>query len=153
MILGDDVTAERGLIIEAFSEYAGETFSPKIVIGDRVSFGYNCHIGCINRVTIGNDVLIASRVFISDHSHGTGHASELGTTPVRRRLHSKGGVTIGSRVWVGEGVCILAGVSVGDNAIIGANSVVTRDVPANSVVAGAPARLLRMMNAHAPEAS
>jgi acetyltransferase-like isoleucine patch superfamily enzyme len=51
---------------------------------------------------------------------------------------------VGNNVWIGYGACILRGVTVGDNAVIGANSVVTRDVPANAVVGGVPARLIRM---------
>jgi acetyltransferase-like isoleucine patch superfamily enzyme len=51
---------------------------------------------------------------------------------------------VGNNVWIGYGACILRGVTVGDNAVIGTNAVVTRDVPANAVVAGVPARLLRM---------
>lgn len=151
MTIGQSVTAEPGLIIEAFPHVAGGSAVPRISIGDRVSFGYHCHVGCIREVTIGDDVLVASRVFIADHSHGSGASADLGLAPVRRPLYSKGAVRIGSRVWIGEGVCILAGVSIGDDAIIGANSVVTRDVPAQAIFAGAPARLIRAMNEKASE--
>jgi acetyltransferase-like isoleucine patch superfamily enzyme len=144
--LGSAVTAEPGLILEAFLAFQGQTFQPHISIGNRVSFGYHCHVGCIAEVTIGDDVLIASRVFISDHSHGTAQDTELSLSPARRPLVSKGPVRIGARVWIGEGVCILTGVTIGDNAIIGANSVVTRDVPPNTVYAGAPARLLKHLD-------
>jgi len=151
MTLGSAVTAEPGLILEAFSSFQGGTFRPRIVIGDRVSFGYHCHVGCIDEVNIGNDVLIASRVFISDHSHGGAQASDLSLPPARRPLVSKGPVRIGSRVWIGEGVCILSGVTIGDNSIIGANSVVTHDVPPNTVYAGAPARLLKQLDKQSVE--
>ncbi len=151
MTLGSAVTAEPGLVMEAFVVFQGETFRPRIVIGDRVSFGYHCHVGCIDEVNIGNDVLIASRVFISDHSHGGAQASDLSLPPARRPLVSKGPVRIGSRVWIGEGVCILSGVTIGDNSIIGANSVVTHDVPPNTVYAGAPARLLKQLDKQSVE--
>lgn len=143
--IGSSVTAEPGLVIEAHTAFAGDSFNPRITIGDRVSFGYHCHVGCINEVTIGNDVLIASRVFISDHSHGRGHGQDLNTPPARRRLFSKGPIRIGCNVWIGEGVSILPGVTIGNNSIVGANSVVTHDIPENSVFAGTPARLIRRL--------
>lgn len=143
--LGQSVTAETGLIIEAFDEFAGARYTPRITIGDRVSFGYHCHVGCIDEVSIGNDVLIASRVFIADHAHGDTVSLDPAIAPAKRRLHSKGPVRIGSGVWIGEGVVILSGVTIGDHAIIGANSVVTRDVPECAVVAGAPAKLIKHM--------
>lgn len=143
--LGRSVRAEPGLIIEAFTEFAGARYTPRITIGDRVSFGYHCHVGCIDEVSIGNDVLIAGRVFIADHAHGDTHSFDPAIAPAKRPLHSKGPVRIGSGVWIGEGVVILSGVTIGDHAIIGANSVVTRDVPECAVVAGAPARLIKHM--------
>lgn len=143
MKIGNSVSAEPGLIIEAFSTYAGESFNPKITIGDRVSFGYNCHVGCINEVTIGDDVLIASRVFITDHSHGRTEDFYLAVPPAKRSLFSKGAVRIGSNVWIGEGVSIMPGVTIGNNSVIGANSVVTHNVPDNCVFAGVPARFIK----------
>ena len=101
--LGQSVVAETGLIIEAFCEFAGERYAPRITIGDRVSFGYHCHVGCIDEVSIGNDVLIASRVFIADHAHGDTNSLDSAVPPAKRRLHSKGPVRIGSGVWIGEG--------------------------------------------------
>lgn len=138
--LGNSVTSLPGLILEAFDFYAGARFAPKILIGERVSMGYNCHIGCIQQVTIGDDTLIASHVFVSDHSHGDLSASSNVLAPRDRPLMSRGPVHIGSRVWIGEGVCVLSGVHIGDGAVIGANAVVTKDVPPNTVVAGIPAK-------------
>lgn len=151
--IGSSVTAEPGLVIEAFSEFAGDSFNPRITIGDRASFGYHCHVGCINEVAIGNDVLIASRVFISDHSHGSSHDLDLDIPPARRRLFSKGAIRIGCNVWIGEGVSILPGVTIGNNSIVGANSVVTHDVPENSVFAGTPARLIKRLDKRGSAAS
>jgi acetyltransferase-like isoleucine patch superfamily enzyme len=71
-----------------------------------------------------------------------------GVVEVERPIRVQGiymrDVEVGSNVWIGYGACILRGVRVGDNAIVGANSVVTKDVPANAVVAGSPARIIRM---------
>ena len=140
MCLGDGITSQPGMILEAFDFYSGVRFSPRVIIGKNVSFGYHCHIGCVNEVVIGEDTLIASHVFISDHSHGdSSEESKLGA-PVERPLVSSGPTRIGSCVWIGEGVCVLSGVTIGDGAVIGANAVVTRDVPPGAIFAGIPAK-------------
>jgi lipopolysaccharide O-acetyltransferase len=90
--------------------------------------------------------MIASRVFITDHSHGVYDrpdvASRPEVIPVDRPIVARP-VRIGRNVWIGEQVCILPGVTIGDGAIVGANSVVTRDVPPRAIVAGNPARIFR----------
>ena len=124
-----------------------QNFHSEIVIGNNVTVAAYCHIGCINKVTIEDEVLIAGKVFISDHFHGMIEAQSLSKPPVMRDLFSKGPVHIGKRVWIGEGVCIMPGVTIGENSIIGANSVVTKDIPANRVAAGVPARVIELLNA------
>ena len=97
------------------------------------------HIGCIDEVRIGNNVLMASRIYISDHFHGNTSIETLKLAPLERPLISKGPVIIEDNVWIGEGVCIMPGVKVGRNAVIGANAVVTKDVPPYSIAVGIPA--------------
>jgi acetyltransferase-like isoleucine patch superfamily enzyme len=145
IVLGDNFSALSCLRIETFNEYHGQSFTPQLVIGNNVSFNNDCHIGCIDRVEIGNNVLGASRIYISDHYHGNLSADDLAAVPNRRPLSSKGPVIIKDNVWIGEGVAILPNVTIGENAIIGANSVVNRDVPANAIVAGVPARVIRYL--------
>lgn len=122
---------------------------PLLVIGNNVEINDHVHIAAIERIDIGDDVLIASRVFISDHNHGNYQTSDTqsspDTPPKARPLVSKP-VCIGNRVWIGEQVCILPGITIGNGAIVGAGSVVTRDVPANTIVAGNPARVIRTFN-------
>jgi len=134
-----------GLRIEAIDCHLGKKFSPAITIGDRVSINYDCHIGCVNEITIGNDVLLASRVYVSDHSHGATNYSDIDLSPSERLVHSKGPVIIEDGVWIGEGACILPGVRIGRHAIVGANAVVTRDVAPYTIVAGIPAQAIRTM--------
>lgn len=143
--IGDNFTSLYNLRIEAWDFYQNVSFNPEIIIGNNVSFNSDVHIGCIDRVLIGNDVLIASKVYISDHSHGAINSSELSIPPVSRELYSKGPVIIKDKVWIGENVSILPGVTVGEAAIIGANSVVTKDVPARAIVAGNPAKILKQL--------
>jgi lipopolysaccharide O-acetyltransferase len=121
----------------------------QIVFGDRVQLNDYVHIGAIEKISIGNDVLIASRVFISDHNHGCYSGEALHSSPeelpAQRVLVAKP-VSIGNRVWIGENVNILSGVSIGDGAIIGAGSVVTSDVNADTIVAGNPARVVKVFD-------
>ena len=145
MTLRKAFTAMNNLRIEAIDNWAGERFNPDIIIGDNVVFNTDCHIGCINKVYIGNNVLLASRIYISDHSHGTIDEDSLRLPPVKRPLYSKGPVIIKDNVWIGEGVSILPNITIGENAIIGANAVVTKDVPANAIVAGNPARIIKQL--------
>lgn len=88
---------------------------------------------------------MASRIYISDHSHGNVSIEDLEHVPAMRPLYSKGPVIIEDNVWIGEGVCILPGVTIGENCIIGANSVVNKSFPKNSVIAGIPARLIKTL--------
>jgi acetyltransferase-like isoleucine patch superfamily enzyme len=133
------------LRLEAIEEFDGQNYEPSITIGSNVSINSDCHIGAINQIVIGNGVLIGSKVLITDHSHGRTNFDSLSEPPVKRMLFSKGPVLIEDNVWIGEGVAILPGVQIGRNAIIGANSVVVRDVPENAVVAGNPACVIRQM--------
>jgi len=145
IFVGKNFLALSVLRIETFEEYLGERFNPKVIIGNNVAFNNDCHIGCINRIEIGNNVLGASRIYITDHYHGRIEPEDLDVAPTQRKLFSKGPVIIGDNVWIGENVTILPGVTIGENAIIGANTVVSKDVPANAVAAGVPARVIRQL--------
>ena len=122
---------------------------PLIQIGDNCNLGRYNHITCCNRVTIGSGVLTGMFVLISDNAHGETHCRHveaLMTPPEMRKLISQGEVIIEDNVWVGDKVAILPGVKIGKGAIIGANAVVTKDVPAYAVAVGNPARVIRTMD-------
>ena len=112
----------------------------EVVIGPKTVLGQECTISAFQHVRIGEQCVIADRAMFIDFDHGSVEVER----PIRRQGIYKRDDDIGSNVWIGYGACILRGVRVGDNAIIGTNSVVTRDVPANAVVGGVPARILRM---------
>lgn len=143
--LGNNFAASVGLNIEAIDNYQGQVYTPEINIGDEVTCISNCRIRCINRIAIGNHVLIASNVLITDHFHGSITSEALRLPPEQRHLVSKGPIIIGDEVWIGENVCILPGVTIGRGSIIGAGAVVTRDVPAATVVGGVPAKYIRSL--------
>lgn len=142
--IGNEFHAGTHLRIEAISNHNSQAFHPSIEIGDNVSIEDFCHIGCIEKISIGSGTMIASRVYISDHSHGNISSADLDITPAKRPLFSKP-INIGKNVWLGEGCCIMPGVSLGSNVIVGANAVVTHSFPDNSVIAGVPARIIKQL--------
>jgi acetyltransferase-like isoleucine patch superfamily enzyme len=140
--IGQRFSACAGLRIEAWDRYGVNYYSPQIIIGDNVIVNFYVHIGAINNIVIGNDVLIGSHVLITDHSHGDLNPDVLTDTFINAPLVSKGPVIIDDNVWIGEGACIMPGVHIGKNAVIGANAVVTKDVLPGQVVGGVPAKPL-----------
>ncbi len=114
-----------------------------ITIGDRCVFGTDCHITAAKGIFIGIGLRTGKSVLISDNGHGDNHNKEhMKMMPDDRPLVCKGEIHIGDNVWIGEKAAVLSGVTVGDGAVIGANAVVTHDVPAYSVVAGCPAKII-----------
>ena len=116
-----------------------------VSIGAKTVLGQECTISSYQHVSIGRECVIADRVMMIDFDHGMVEVDR----PIRLQGIYKRDVRVGNNVWIGYGACILRGVTVGDNAVIGTSAVVTRDVPPNAVVAGVPARVLRMREAPA----
>lgn len=117
-----------------------------ISFGDNVEINDYVHIAAGQKIVIGNDVLIASKVFITDLNHGCYKGMDQdgpNSTPNSRKL-STSPVVISDNVWIGEGVCIMPGVTVGFGSIIGAHSVVTKDIPPNCIAVGSPARIIKI---------
>ncbi len=104
-----------------------------ITIGDNVQIGSSCHITAIKSVVIEDGCLIGKRVTITDNSHGRTDRDSLIIPPQKRELYSKGDVVIGRNVWIGDKATILPGVHIGENSIIGANSIVSSDLPSNCI--------------------
>jgi len=111
-----------------------------VSIGAKTVLGQECTVSAYQHVSIGRECVIADRVMLIDFDHGVVEVDR----PIRLQGIYKRDVRVGNNVWIGYGACVLRGVTVGDNAIIGTNAVVTKDVPANAIVGGVPARLIRM---------
>jgi acetyltransferase-like isoleucine patch superfamily enzyme len=115
----------------------------EVEIGAKSVLGQECTISAYQHVSIGRECIIADRVMMIDFDHGVVEVER----PIREQGIYKRDVRIGHNTWIGYGACLLRGVTVGDNAVIGTSAVVTVDVPANAVVAGIPARVIRTRDA------
>ncbi len=115
----------------------------EVSIGAKTVMGQECTISAYQHVSIGRECIIADRVMLIDFDHGVVEVER----PIRLQGIYKRDVRVGSNVWMGYGSCVLRGVSVGHNSVVGTNAVVTKDVPENAVVGGVPARVLRMRDA------
>jgi acetyltransferase-like isoleucine patch superfamily enzyme len=115
----------------------------EVLIGAKSVLGQECTISCFQHVAIGRECIVADRVMLIDFDHGVVEVDR----PIRLQGIYKRDVNVGNNVWLGYGACVLRGVTVGDNAVIGTSSVVTKDVPDNAIVGGIPARVIRMRDA------
>ncbi len=136
---GKNFSSNAGLIIDVYGK------DSKLIIGNNVTVNYNLHVGVCNEVKIGNNVLIASGVYISDHDHGSyggkEHTSPL-IPPNERKLNISS-VEIGDDCWIGERVSILPGVKIGKGVILGTGTVVKSDLPDYVIAVGTPARIVK----------
>lgn len=140
--IGSDVVIQSHGWFAAMARWGAQTFRPKIEVGDHVRIGHQAMITAVEHVSIGEGCLLSEQVFISDHLH---QAQPGSVPPTRQPLVPTGPVHIGRHCFLGIRSVIMGGVTLGDYCVVGANSVVTQSFPAGSVVAGAPARLLKTL--------
>jgi lipopolysaccharide O-acetyltransferase len=144
--IGRNFLAGEHLRMEAIARYGNACYTPRIIIRDNVAINDFVHVAAVNYVEIGNNVLIASKVYISDHNHGIYSGNEQSvpdSPPGSRAIVADKAIIIEDNVWIGEFVSILPGVTIGRGSIIGANSVVSRDIPSCSIAFGIPARVVK----------
>lgn len=144
---GSQLTTGVGCRLEA---YAGDNpDEAKLVFGHGVQINDYVHMVAMNKISIGNNVLMASHVFISDNSHGSYKGDIRDSNPMippTEREYYTAPVTVGNNVWIGEGVCIMPGVSIGEGCVIGAHSIVTKDIPDFCIAVGSPAKIVKKYN-------
>lgn len=150
--LGDDVKLGPNSVLSANSEYPGgwmhhpegrhvaQQFDAKIVIGHRVTATSALQLVALKEIIVEDDVMFASNIFVCDGLHAYHHANEPYKYQGMTRIAP---IRIGRGSWIGQNVVIMPGVTIGELAIVGANSVVTRDVPARCIAVGSPARVVK----------
>ena len=142
---GDNFSAGRRLRIECFG-----SDNKKLIFGKNVKVNDDVHIGCHDKIEIGDNVLIGSKVLINDHQHGKysgNHQDSPYSNPDNRKLFVKP-IKIEDNVWIGESVAILAGITIGKGSIIGAGAIVTKNIPPNCIAVGNPCRIIKKYNDH-----
>lgn len=129
--IGAQVYLARNAVIDVAPE---AVFS----IGDRTKVMHHVVIGVYGHLAIGSDCQIAESSTVRDSNHGIDGPDLIALAPIESSP-----VRLGNDVWVGRGVAVLAGASIDDGAVIGANSIVTGHIPARAVAVGSPARVTR----------
>lgn len=143
ILIGKNTSIGEGTYLCAWEKFKTQIFTPSILIGNNVSIGHHCHISACDKIEIGDGTLTGKWVTITDNSHGECTLNEMmSMSPTTRQLYSKGRVSIGKNVWIGDKSTILPGVTIGDGVIIGANSVVTKDIPPYKIAIGCPAKII-----------
>jgi acetyltransferase-like isoleucine patch superfamily enzyme len=140
IFIGARTTIGPSSLLSVVTEHKGERYTPLLRIGDDCSIGQNFVVGCIYEITIGNNVLVSSNVFIGDTIHGY---RDVTRPVIDQPLEKRGAVHVDDGAFIGINAVILPGVRIGQNAVVGAGSVVTATVPSFTVVAGNPAVIIR----------
>lgn len=127
-----------GCTIQNFAFFQLTKPNPKVYIGNNTVIGRHCMITAKNLIRLGDNVLMGAYVQVIDTNHGV-KAGQI----IRDQNAEIGEVVIGNDVWIGAGAKILMNCHIGDGAIIGANAVVTGDIPPNAIAVGIPARVIK----------
>lgn len=121
----------------------------RLIFGNDIQINDFVHICALDHVEIGDGCLLASHVYISDNSHeryssvGGGNMESSPNVPPDHREYITAPVKVGKNVWIGEGVIIMPGVTIGDGCVLGAHSVVNKNIPAASIAVGSPAKVIK----------
>lgn len=144
--IGNNFTSGFGCRIEAFPKV--KTNEKILILGDNIEVNDYVHIAAGEQITIGNNVLLASKIFISDINHGaySDEDQDSPLIPPNKRRISTSPVIIEDDVWIGESVCVLPGVTIGKGSIIGSLSVVSKSIPPFSIAVGSPARVIKQFD-------
>jgi len=141
--IGDNVRIEDGVTLYSVGRYENKLHDGKIIIGNNVYLNRGFNASCAELISIGDGVACGGNVFISDFDHGY---DDVDIDVLNTNLTIKGPISIGRNSWLGQNVFVGSGVTIGEHCVVAANSVVVRDVPAYSVVAGIPARVIKIYN-------
>lgn len=141
--IGKNCFVGAGSELLVYRSHFDRPLEARLVIGNHVRITARCRITCAGKIEIGNDALFGPDVFITDHNHGMDPEKPGGYSPQDIMIRN---VKIEEGVWLGQRVCVLPGTTIGAHSIIGANSVVTHDIPPYSMAVGSPARVIKKWN-------
>lgn len=142
---GESLTTGVGCRFDCFA--GNNPTGIKLKFGKNVQLNDYVHIVAMHKIIIGDNVLMASHIYISDNSHGSYKGDEKDSspeTPPTERLYSTSPVKIGNKCWIGEGVVIMPGVEIGEGCVIGAHSIVNKSIPPKTIAVGAPAKVVKI---------
>lgn len=139
IFIGNGCSILNGARMETVSQWEKRCYDGKIIIGDNSSIEQCCHIIAADELEIGSRTVISAFVYIADCGHSYAFSEE---SVMQNPLEVKK-TKIGNNCFIGIGAKIMPGVTLGDHVIVGANAVVTKDVPSNTMVAGIPARVIK----------
>ena len=137
--IGNHVMIRDGARIEAVEKWGEVKYNPSITIGDYTKIEQNLHMTCASSVKIGEECVVLANVMITDINHCDDNIEQ---SVMKQRIDTKATI-IGDRCFIGKNACIMPGVKLGQGVVVGANAVVTHNVPDYCVVAGVPARIIR----------
>lgn len=140
---GESLTTGVGCRFDAFPCNKQNTV---IKFGRNVQINDSVHMVGMESITVGDNVLMASHIFISDNSHGSYKGDEQDsdpTIPPTERKYTTAPISIGKNTWIGESVMIMPGVTIGEGCIIGAHSIVNKDIPNYSIAVGSPVKVIK----------
>ena len=141
--LGNNIYLDNNVILQIPEEHAEYgSHKPKLEIEDKVTVGSTTMISAVKSIRIKKNVLISQHCFIGDHNHEYKDTN----TPIRYQGLKVAPIVIDEGAWIGANVTVSSGVRIGKNAVIGANSVVTKDIPDYSVAVGIPAKVIKKYN-------
>lgn len=138
--IGRKVGVRKNARIECYKKFSGQTLSPKLIIGDRVNIMNNFCALVADEIRIGQNCVIASGVSLVSENHGMEIETDI---PFQSQPLSHAPIVIGEGCWLGQNVIVLPGVKIGDKSIIGAGSIVNRDIPPYSMAVGSPAKVIK----------
>ncbi|HDL78850.1 MAG TPA: hypothetical protein ENH09_04690 [Bacteroidetes bacterium] len=155
VLIGDNVVVDDNCVLDAKGQNNKGIFidngvflgrntilnckNGNIYLGENANFGFNCHIFAAGDVKIGKNALVAAYTYFV----GGDHTANRTDIPVLFQPRTAKGVTIGDNVWFGAGVRVLDGITIGRDAIIGSNAVVTKDIPDFAIAVGVPAKVIK----------
>lgn len=141
--VGDFLKLKSNYRIECYDSFYGDSLSPNFVIGDRVTIGYNLTAFVADNLYIGDDTILAGGVTLITENHGM---DPMNSKPYHSQPLKTGPIEIGKACWIGQNVCILPNVKIGDKCIVAAGAVVNSDIPEYSIAVGVPARVVKKYN-------